>query len=162
MSNITYQNAAASWRINSKEEKELALEADCSEEAKRKYVKFFADNDPVYYTKGLSMIDKMLCMFRPNVSSEEKGFYIVDMIYSLHRFGCMFDEYFLYGYEQLSVRGRESYITDKKRWEYYSQFNDPQYIPVFDNKGMTYSVYKKYYHRDVCSVCGGGYRIRSN
>lgn len=41
------------------------------------------------------------------------------MVYSLHRFGCMFDEYFMFDFEHLTAAGRETFITDKKRWEYY-------------------------------------------
>lgn len=40
----------------------------------------------------------------------------VDMIYSLHRFGCMFKECFLFQFYKLNTVGREEFITDKKRY----------------------------------------------
>ena len=52
------------------------------------------ENDPVYFSKGLLMIEETLSVFRPGISNEERRRYIKDMVYSLYRFGCMFDEYF--------------------------------------------------------------------
>lgn len=139
----------AKWRIDSDEERRLAHLADYSAEAKAEYVEFYKRNDPAYYEKGISMIDKVLATFCGDVSEERRREYQLDMIYSLHRFGCMYDEYFLLGFENLNTRGRDSFITDKLRYDYYSFFNQDEYFDIFDNKQKTYSIFKKFYGREV-------------
>ncbi|MBR4331348.1 MAG: hypothetical protein IKP72_01580 [Clostridia bacterium] len=139
----------APWRIDSDEEKRLANEADVSENGREQYVQYYHDNDPVYYNKGLEMIDKVIENFRPGASSKAKKAYVIDMVYSLHRFGCMFDEYFLFDYEHKNTAGRESFITDKNRWEYYQKLNTEEGRFVFNNKLETYRVFKDFYKREL-------------
>lgn len=74
------------------------------------------------------------------------------MIYSLHRFGCMFDEYFLYNFPLLNVNGREEFITDKERWSFYARLNNDAKVDLFDNKGKTIEKFMSFYNRDVCIV----------
>ena len=74
------------------------------------------------------------------------------MVYSLHRFGCVFDEYFLFGYEHLSATERNSFITDKTRWQYYRLMNKEENLEIFDNKKNAYEVFKAYFKRDLLEI----------
>ena len=87
-----------------------------------------------------------------DISEEQKKEYIIDMVYSLHRFGCPFDEYFLFGYPTLNVKGREEFITDKRRWEYYAKMNTEENKEIFNDKRKAYDTFGKYYKRELIEV----------
>ena len=76
------------------------------------------------------------------------------MIYSLHRFGCMFDEYFLFGFQALNHEGRRTFVTDKTRYEYYAMMNSKEHKELFDDKKKAYDLFRKYYKRDLIFVKG--------
>lgn len=148
-------SSIASWRIGSDEERRLRDLADESFEARREYAEYYRLNDPEYYEKGLAMIDKVLLDFGVGpLGKEAKNDLVVDMVYSLHRFGCMFDEYFLFGYPHLNTRGRESFVTDKTRWAFYERLNGAVSLPLFADKRKTYEEYAPFYRRKVVSVAG--------
>ena len=142
----------ASWKIDSPLESWLSFKADNSLFWKKMYVLFYKIFDSDYYKKGLNYIDKNIEMFVGNVTAKERERYILDMVYSLHRFGCMFDEYFLFGYENLNRRGRESFITDKIRWDYYARMNDSKQDELFNNKKKTYELFKEFYKRELILI----------
>lgn len=142
----------ASWKIDSEEEQRLAALADSNEDAKKDYVEFYRKSAPEYYEKGLQMIEKTLKIFCGSLTEEQHDRYVYDMIYSLHRFGCMYDEYFLLGFEYLNVRGREQFVTDKNRWEYYYQMNGTEKDYLFKSKSLTYNLFRKYYRRDLLEL----------
>ena len=71
------------------------------------------------------------------------------MIYSLHRFGCMFDEYFMFDFEYLNTAGRETFITDKIRWDYYDRLNNRENLDLFNDKKKAYDLFGKYYKREL-------------
>ena len=94
------------------------------------YVNFYKVFDNSYFEKGLTFIDKNIRMFVGDVTERQRKEYIYDMVYSLHRFGCAFDEYFMFDYPNLNTRGRSSFVTDKIRWDYYARMNlDENKIP---------------------------------
>lgn len=138
----------ASWRIESEEERELARLADRSVDARVDYNLFYRKHAPEYYEKGITMANRVIDAFRPDASPCERNDYLVDMIYSLHRFGCMYDEYFLMDFEHLNARGRDEFITDKNRWDYYAALNGTEYDLLFRDKAETYKVFKRFYKRD--------------
>ena len=146
---ITNDATIAPWKIESDEEKFLTSLADRDENAKRSYVNYYREHDPNYYNKGLQMAEKTILLFRPDATEDEKEKYVIDMVYSLHRFGCMFDEYFLFNFEKLNTAGRDSFITDKNRWDYYNRLNTKDGRSIFNDKAKTFEMFKKYYHRDL-------------
>lgn len=142
----------ASWRIDSEEEHALAIKADTSDDAKKAYVEFYRCNAPAYHEKGIQMINQVIDVFRRGISKEQREFYTMDMLYSLHRFGCMYDEYFLMNFEALNARGRNEFVTDKNRWYYYEKLNGKKYNMVFKDKSQTFRLFEKYYHRSFLEV----------
>ena len=113
MKKVKNNDGIAGWKIDSPIERALSKAADKGGFWRYLYVNYYKLFDREYYQKGLKFIDKNIRTFVGPVSEEQRQEYVYDMVYSLHRFGCMFDEYFMYNFPQLNVAGRESFITDK-------------------------------------------------
>lgn len=151
----TVRTKIAAWKIDSEEERRLAELADHDEQAKKDYVEFYRVNDPVYYEKGLKMIDKTLGTFRGALTDAQRERYTIDMVYSLHRFGCSFDEYFLLGFELLNAYGRGEFVTDKNRFDFFELYNDEdRHFMSFKDKSKTYELFQKFYKRDFLALSG--------
>lgn len=60
---MKYVAPIARWKIDSDEERKLAEKADSDFAARRDYVAFYKKNDPVYYEKGLPLIEKTIYEF---------------------------------------------------------------------------------------------------
>ena len=144
----------AEWRRASRVERLLARLADESEFWRRRYVGYYKRLDRRYYDKGLEMARRQIDTFRSRADEEERHRLIIDMVYSLHRFGCGFDEYFLFGFEGLNTSGREGFITDKGRWSFYEQMNGGVNLPLFIEKYNAYRDYSKFYGRRMVLVGG--------
>lgn len=152
MKKVANRDGIAGWKIDSPIERFLSKAADKNRFGRYLYVSFYRLFDREYFQKGLKFIDKNIDIFVGPVSAKQRQEYIYDMVYSLHRFGCMFDEYFLYGYPHLNVDGRASFITDKIRWDYYARMNLDENKILFNDKKMAYDIFKKYYKRDLIEV----------
>jgi len=146
------RNQIAKWKIISPIESLLGKLADKSEIFKRLYVKYYQIFDSKYYRGGLKIIEKEISKFRPGLNGSEKKKLVVDMVYSLHRFGAMYTEYFLFNYPSLNTSGREAFITDKLRYAYCEILNDFQNLEIFDHKEYTYQLFKEFYGRDLVFI----------
>lgn len=60
---MRYIAPIAKWRIDSDEERDLAKKADADFVARKDYVEFYKESDPVYYEKGLPLIEKTINEF---------------------------------------------------------------------------------------------------
>ena len=76
------------------------------------------------------------------------------MIYSLHRFGASFDDYFIYKFYLLNTKGRESFNTLKMQYGYCELVNGDKVRDLFEDKGKSYETFKPFYKRDVLVVRG--------
>ena len=152
MKKTTNRDGIAGWKIDHPIERFLSKRADRSKLGKHLYVNFYKHFDREYYNKGLKFIDRNIQIFVGDVTAAQRKQYIYDMVYSLHRFGCMFDEYFLYDYPNLNIRGRESFITDKIRWDYYAQMNLDENKELFNNKRKAYDIFHKHYKRQLLEI----------
>lgn len=141
----------ARWRNDSRFERMLASLADKGEFWKRLYVWYYHRSNPAYYEKGMELIDRTLESFGRGGGDGDDDL-IVDMVYSLHRFGCGFDEYFLFGYPSLNTEGRESFVTDKSRWALYAKLNGKTNLGIFSDKYETFKLYRKFFGRQVVLV----------
>ncbi|NLW91181.1 MAG: hypothetical protein GXY34_06230 [Syntrophomonadaceae bacterium] len=149
-----YTDGNSAWKYNTHFENWLSYRADQSDFFKRLYVKYYRMLDRTYYWKGLQLINKEIDNFltRGGVLPASREYIIIDMIYSLHRFGAMFGEYFLYEFYNKNTAGREEYICDKYRYDYYRMMNIDQNREIFDNKDRTYEHFKAFYGRDFLAV----------
>ena len=142
----------APWKIDHPMERFLERAADRSRLGRTLYVNFYKYFDRAYYDKGLRFIERNIKLFAGDVSDKQKREYTQDMVYSLHRFGCMFDEYFLFDFPNLNTQGRDSFLTDKNRWAYYHRMNTEENKAIFDDKARAYARFRPYYRREVLEL----------
>ena len=140
------------WKIDSRTERFLGKKADRSAFWKKLYVQYYKTFDADYYKKGLRFIDKNIALFLGDLSEREKAPYVIDMVYSLHRFGCMFDEYFLYNFPLHSAKERDTFVTDKLRWSYYYRMNDLDTTEIFNDKKKCYDAFGRWFKRDLILI----------
>ena len=139
---------SSDWKILDSEEILLGKQADSSLEGRKKYVNYYKSKNINYYEVGLKLIDKTIKEFvHKKTTDYEYENLVEDMIYSLHRFGCTFEEYFILGFEDLSTKARKSFITDKIRFYLYNKINLESNRMTFDDKYQTYLKFNKYYKR---------------
>ena len=155
---LTTYYGTAVWKLDTPFENWLSKKADNSRFFRSLYVLYYKIFDREYYNKGLEMINKAIKDFRinntevaPRLSDKELR---QDMIYTLHRFGADFQEYFVFEFYGLNTFGREEFLTNKKRYEYYHLLNDDENFFLFEDKKKTYEIFGKYYGRDVLPIDG--------
>lgn len=139
------------WRIDTSFERWLAHRADKNELWKRLYVFYYRVFDREYYEGGKRFIEEALQNCRAQGEKVDAAT-IRDMIYSHHRFGIAYNEYFPYGYPDKNIEGREKYVTDKMRFEYLEKLNRPENLEIFANKAKTFATFGKYYRRECLVV----------
>ena len=151
----TYYGTAV-WKIDVPFENWLGKKADTSEFFKKLYVLYYKIFDKEYYQKGLKMVDEAIRDFKLynedvvlRLSEKELK---RDMIYTLHRFGADFREYFVFEFYARNTFGREEFITNKRRYEYYHLLNADENFFLFEDKKRTYEIFKEYYGREVLPV----------
>lgn len=152
MRKIQSNDGIASWKIISPTERMLSAWADRSSLGKALYVLFYQVFDREYYQKGLRFIDRNIAVFVGDVTPKQRKKLRIDMVYSLHRFGCAFDEYFLFDYPNLNVTGRNSFITDKIRWDYYARMNKEENKVLFNDKRKAYTLFEAFYKRELIEI----------
>lgn len=146
-----FTDNGARWKKNTKFENMLSYKADKSNFWKYVYVGYYRLIDGKFYKKGLNLINKQIDIFyeKHQYLPFSRKELIVDMVYSLHRFGAMFDEYFLFKFYEKNATGRDAFICDKYRFEYYKMLNLTENRHLFDNKNETYTLFYKYYGREL-------------
>lgn len=77
---------------------------------------------------------------------------IADML-DERRLHCVpYDEYFLFGFQNLTNEERRKFVSDIERIKFANQLNDAKNDPIYYDKSITYQYYKDFYHRDVISA----------
>lgn len=150
----------ARWKVESEEELKLAMQADESALAKKAYCEFYRSIDPEYYDKGVEMAKSVILSHEGWKTGIPEDKMIEDMVYSLHRFGFSFPEYFWFKLYNLSTFGREGFISDKMRYEYYIDLNTKEGCNLLRDKGRTYERLAEYYQRDCLPVYSSGDKER--
>lgn len=140
----------ARWKIDTPLENWLSYKADNSEFWKRIYVQYYKLLDKEYYKRGLSLIDDKLGIYKKEWQGLVKKNYIIrDMIYSLHRFGADFQDYWSYGFLNLSAIGKEQFVVDKLRYGYDNILTTPSIVDLVSDKYACYKKFKAYYMREA-------------
>lgn len=147
------------WKLDNPLENWLSHKADYSEIWKKLYVLYYRIFDHKYYAGGLKLINKELDKQLPNINDNIMGgvglsreWLIRDMIYSTHRFGASFTDYFVYKFYDKNVVGREKVNNLRMQYGYCELVNTPDCREIFDNKGKTYEYFAPYFKRDFVSV----------
>lgn len=126
------------WKLNNFFENWLGQKADTSECWKKIYVLYYKLFDYQYYSKGLKCIKEEIAKQRPNLQKTVNGiplsdkFLRRDMIYSLHRFGVNFVEYYVYGFYKKNALGRSLLNNLRIQYGYCEKVNSPYVRELFD------------------------------
>ena len=99
------------WKFDTPFENWLAYKADKSEFWKKLYLLYYRIKDAKYYRAGYEMANKVIDKYVPysilKIESEaQRKALLYDMIYSLHRFGASFEEYFIFEFYNKNTFGR--------------------------------------------------------
>lgn len=148
------------WKLDNPFENWLGYKADRSEFWKKLYVLYYRLFDRAYYKNGLPIIHKEIDKQYPNLpdfyiggcKALSKKWLECDMIYSLHRYGINFMEYFVHKYYSLNAVGREQINNLRLQYGFCELVNNPYLRELFDNKGLTYETFKRFYKRDLISI----------
>lgn len=147
------------WKINTRFENWLGYKADRSELWKRLYLLYYKLFDYKYYKGGLMLVQKHVDEQISNIDKRAPGCSQItkewlkrDMIYSLHRFGTSFEDYFIFKFYEKNTIGREQFVNLKIQYGYCELVNNPNIRDIFDDKGECYKHLKEFYKRDAVSI----------
>ncbi len=143
----------ARWKIDTPFENWLSRRADNSNLFKTLYCTYYSVFDKKYYKNGIAMAEKVYNTYNgQELFGNNKKAVIKDMIYCLHRFGFSFNEYFLYELYKKNTMGRDEFVADKMRYEYYCIMNTDEGKKLLRDKGKTYELFKPYFKRECLKV----------
>ena len=138
------------WKLDNPFENWLGSLADKSEFWKNVYVYYYRLFDSKYYKNGMPYLLKEIERQRPNNRVLGGANYLKrDMIYSLHRFGASFEEYFVFQFYNLNADGRSKFNTLKMQYGYCEQVNGEDVREKFEDKGKCYKLFSHFYKRYV-------------
>ncbi len=154
----TVARTISRWKLDNWLENYLGYKADTSEFWKWLYVKYYQLFDSQYFRGGVLLSAKEIERQRPNHSKIINKIGVKklrrDMLYSLHRFGASFDDYFIYQFYNKNHYARSSFNTLKMQYGYCEIVNDEAMRDLFEDKGALYNALKKFYKRDLLVVYG--------
>lgn len=76
----------------------------------------------------------------------------VDMLVCKRLFGFLDFEYFMFDLRSKSIKEKREYVSNYYRTKKLSMVNNRIECELFDNKGKTYNMFKKFYKRDVLII----------
>lgn len=145
------------WKLDNWFENWLGYKADKSEFWKKLYVLYYRLLDGKYYSGGVKLIDKEIERQMPNLEPEfreklSREYLKRDMIYSLHRFGSCFEDYFVYKFYSRNALSRSGFNNLKMQYGYCEIVNPPSVRKLFEDKGALYNILKPYFKRNLVAV----------
>lgn len=90
----------------------------------------------------------------PDKTTEELSEIAKDMMREAKTYNVGFDEYVMYHFETRGEEDRRLFIPTRERALYCERLNNPKNQMIFDDKGKTFEVFKKYFKRDLAEVVG--------
>lgn len=149
----TVAKTISRWKLDNLFENWLGYRADRSPFWKKLYVLYYSLSDFKYARKGKQMAKaaahKWIEERHAPVGKLSFDEIVTDMIYSLHRFGASYEDYFIYEFYDLSSGGREKYNTLKIHYGYCELVNGEGVRALFEDKGACYETFAPFYKRDV-------------
>lgn len=79
-----------------------------------------------------------------------------DMVKEFIKHDVPFEEYFLFDFPHTAEVIRRTFVTDIERRSLLAKINNPENEHIFDDKGLTYRLFKKFYKRDLVSMPADG------
>lgn len=88
----------------------------------------------------------------PELSDEEKNKVALDMFNESQKYNLGYSEYIMYHFKDKPFEERRQFISTRERALYCERFNKAKNQMIFDDKGETYKVFKKYFKRDLVEI----------
>ena len=98
--------------------------------------------------------ERLAKAFYPDLQPQEQKQRVEDMMNEAKNFSVGFDEYIMYHFENREFDDRRQFVPSRERALYCERLNDPKNQLLFDDKGKTYEVFRKYFKRDLTEVVG--------
>jgi len=76
----------------------------------------------------------------------------IDVLFCRLAYGFQPDEYWCFGLEHQTMEERKKWISDIDRYIYVYKLNDLAESRIFNNKGLTYQKFGKYYKREALYI----------
>lgn len=76
-----------------------------------------------------------------------------DLIVCKRLLGFLEFEYVMFDLWHKSFEEKRTYVSNSFRMKKVSKVNDRIKADIFDNKSLTYEIFKEFYHREVISIC---------
>lgn len=89
-----------------------------------------------------------------HLSPQEKDALVTDMMHEAKTYNVAFDEFVMYHFENRDFGDRREFVPTRERALYCERLNNPKNQMIFDDKGETYKVFRKYFQRDLTEVVG--------
>ncbi|MBQ1478117.1 MAG: hypothetical protein IIZ33_08215 [Erysipelotrichaceae bacterium] len=106
----------------------------------------------MYFFKRLFQIDvkRMFTTIKKIARRSHKPFLFIflDVINCAFRYGAGYMDYFVFNFEELSAKQRETYITRTVNNNYFLKMNDRSYYHIFNDKTEFLEIYKEFIRRD--------------
>lgn len=103
--------------------------------------------------QGPYIVRELVKKFSPmKYNEKELKKVTAEVVWNYAVYGFHVDEFFIYDVEGLSDIGKRRFINEETRWKYYARLNRKEDEILFDNKMKTYSLFQKYYKRELLFV----------
>lgn len=89
--------------------------------------------------------------YRPGNNSKKL---LADVVWAEIKYRISAEEYFILNFENLSRRGKKTFIGELDKNRFADLLNDGRLARIFDNKDETYEHFGEYYKRDLLRVRG--------
>lgn len=89
--------------------------------------------------------------YYPELSGEDLKERAKDMIHCYDKYKMSLVEYTNFRAETIPEEKRGDFITDAFRHQYYKRFNRPETKKLFNQKDLTYHLFRDYYRRELCA-----------
>ena len=122
-------------------ENDFVLKQRVVSECQAKWAKIYASTEK----KIRNIIERAPSL----VNRTDKDDLRIDMLFCRFAYGFQPDEYLCYELEGKSMQERKAIISDTDRYCYVYRMNDISGLQLFNNKGRTYEMFKKYYKREA-------------
>ncbi len=84
-----------------------------------------------------------------NLKEGDKQRIVADMLNEARKHSFGFDEYFMFHLYEKTDEERRKYVSCRERITYCERMNSIKNMIIFDDKALSYKVFKKYYRRDL-------------
>lgn len=140
----------ARWHISSPVEHWLGRKADTCELFKRLYLAYYRLHAPAYHRRGQEMAAAVVQQrgAAPAGSAEERRL-VRDMVYSLHRFGVLYTDYWIYDFADKTASARAAYVADKLMYHYDDLLNGTAVRRLMTDKWACYQAYRPFFRREM-------------